>query len=96
MRWYTEFEDGIIPGCGFDPRVLDYRMDVEIALRGLTDIERNILMSIHRDGLTGAGAVRQAGLNVERPGALIASLETRVGQLFERKGLSNINLYLNG
>lgn len=95
LRWFCELEDGVIPGASFDPRVLDYRLDVDRAMRGLVPRDRSVLMAIHRDGLGYASAVHQAGITVERPDAYVALLEVRTGKLFERKGLSDLMVYLN-
>lgn len=95
MQLYLEFEDGIMPGGVFDPRILDYRIDIERILETeLTTAERTVLLAVHRDGLSDAEAVHTAGLDTERPSALVRRVEIKIGKVFERKKMLDFTRYL--
>lgn len=94
MRWYVELEDGIIPGAAFDTRVLDYRIDIDRVVNNFDPPDREIILYIHRDGLTHNDALTHAGIAHDRPDVYVAGLEARLGRLFEKKRLSDIQMYL--
>lgn len=83
LRWYTEFEDGILPGDQFNPGVLDYRLDVERILKTLSSTDRARLLARHRDGATS-----QSDQHAEE------LLEEQLGRLFDDQDLLNLKGYL--
>lgn len=96
MQLYLEFEDGVMPGGVFDPRILDYRIDIERILeQELSAAELTVLMAVHRDGKTDAEAVAMAGLDTQRPSALVRRIEIRIGKVFERKNFLDFTRYLS-
>jgi hypothetical protein len=96
---YCESEDGMLTDNGetrFESRMLDYRVDVDRVLeKECTLAERQVLLLVHRDGLTMADAIRVAGLMVPHPSRVVALLEHRVGQAFVRRKLNDLEGYLN-
>jgi hypothetical protein len=103
MQRYYELEDGILGperglghsgGPTFDPRVLNYRIDVERILDKLPPADRTMLDAVYRDGLSDADALRTAGLNAVRPDDVILRLELRLGALFERAKLMDLEGYI--
>jgi hypothetical protein len=98
LRWYSECESGIIQtdkGPAFDERVLNYRVDVELALKGFDQREVKAIMLIHRDGLTHAQALNLSGILSERADKTVEDIETRMGRAFERKRLSEFLTYVD-
>lgn len=99
LKWYLEHEDGCVR-CGaehavFDHRILNYRIDVEAALKTLHPAELTALLAVHRDGLSHREALDKAGfIYGSRPDSIIAAIEARAGRLFLTRGLANINVYL--
>lgn len=94
LQRYAELENGMV-GNAFDPRLLNYRMDVERLLTIAMPIGFQVLQSVHRDGLRHDAACVMAGLESERPDDLVKRLEVDAGRLFERAGLSDIEGYLS-
>lgn len=94
LHWYVELEDGIIPGSTFDVNVLNYRLDVERALKKVQPADVAIMLSVHRDGLRYVEALSLAGVTAERPDHYVASLEVRTGRLLERMKLTDLQRYL--
>lgn len=96
---YCESEDGMFSRNGetlFEPRMLDYRVDVERVLdRECSSTQKQALLLVHRDGLTMADALRVAGLLVDYPSRVFALLEHQVGQAFARRGLDDLEGYLS-
>ena len=98
MQWYVEFADGYIAspeGRCFDARLLDYRIDVERLLKRLHPAERAVIEGIHVEGLTQAEAVKKAGYEATRPDDVVASLEVKVGRMFDRLNMSDLISYLS-
>jgi predicted SpoU family rRNA methylase len=98
---YAEVEDGMLPatregGRSFDPRLIDYRIDVQRLMdRELSVADQDVLMAIHRDGLTHADALAAAHITTTlQPYSYVAALETRMGRLFERKKMLDLVGYL--
>lgn len=94
LRWYFELEDGYIPtadGPRFDPRVLDYRVDVDLVLRKFHPAETLAITLLHRDGFTAEQALQVAGLNVPS----LEDVEIRMGAAFERRGLDEFLKYVD-
>jgi hypothetical protein len=101
LKLYIEFEDGILPGdhtqgARFEPRVIDYRIDIERILnRELTKQEQLVLFAVHRDGLTHSDAIRYARLEMPvNPYAFVSSLEIRLGKSLEKKKMLDLLAYL--
>ena len=95
LQRYCELEDGVLgKDLYFDPRVSDYRIDVERALRRLAPSHYDVLIYLHRDGLTQADAVRTAGIASLRPDLLVAQIEATTGKLLLSAGLVDIKSYL--
>jgi hypothetical protein len=95
LRYYIEFEDGVIPGGVFEPRVLDYRIDVErIITAELDPAEHRMLMLVHQAGLTNVDAAAQCGIQVKRPDKYLSAIETRLGRVFERRNMLDLLGYL--
>jgi hypothetical protein len=97
LEMYLEFADGQVRSSfesAFDSRLLNYRIDVERVLERLPAAEYQVLMSIHRDGLAFADALKSAGIEDERPDLYVAHLETKVGRLLEEAQLSDIVKYV--
>jgi hypothetical protein len=98
LRWYVELEDGVIQtgeGQRFDARVLDYRIDVERVFKRFHPTEVKAVLMVNRDGLTHAQAVTAAGIQNDRPDRVIADIETRLGQAFERLRLDEFLQYVD-
>lgn len=98
LRWYNELEDGMVQtdsGSVFDPRVLNYRMDVETVLRRFTQQEQGLVELIHRDGCTQVQAVELMGYDTTRPDMVVANVEVRMGQAFERHKLDEFLKYVD-
>lgn len=97
LRWYTELEDGIIQadsGPTFDSRILDYRLDVDFVLRRFAPKEQQLILLIHRDGLTQAQAAQVAGFATDRPDEVVRDLEVRMGRAFDRHRLGDFLRYV--
>jgi hypothetical protein len=103
LQRYYELEDGVVGperglGAGgptFDPRVLDYRIDVERVLLQLTTAQQAVLAGVHRDGLSCADAVRSAGVvRTVRADDLVLRIEIDLGKKFERAKLMDIEGYI--
>jgi hypothetical protein len=100
MQFYVEFADGILPGNPyegerFDPRVIDYRIDVERILdRELSKQDKSILLALHRDGLTQADALLSAGVAHPWPHAYVRDLEVRIGKVLDRQKMFDFLAYL--
>jgi hypothetical protein len=98
LRWYSECDGGSIQtesGPVFDERILNYRLDVELALKGFDNREVQAILYIHLDGCTHAQALRLAGLVSERPDKTVEDIEVRMGRSFERKRLSEFLNYID-
>jgi hypothetical protein len=98
FRWYFELEDGRIQtneGSRFDPRVLDYRVDVDLVLRRFPPAEVLAMILITRDGLTHTHALEVAGIKTSRPDSVIENIEIRIGQAFERSSLDEFLKYVD-
>jgi hypothetical protein len=98
IQWYVELEHGIIQaetGPVFDERVLNYRIDVELALRGFDPREVQAIMMIHRDGLTHGQALALTGIQATRPDKAVEDIETRMGRAFERRRLGEFLHYID-
>jgi hypothetical protein len=98
LRWYAECEGGVIQtdrGPAFDERILNYRVDVELALKEFDEREVKAILLIHRDGLTHAQALNLSGILSERPDKTVEDIETRMGRAFERKRLSEFLAYVD-
>lgn len=98
FRWYFELEDGRIQtneGPRFDSRVLDYRVDVDLALRKFHPAEVLAIILIARDGLTHAHALKVAGIETDRPDGVIENIEIRMGQAFEKASLDEFLRYVD-
>jgi hypothetical protein len=98
LRFYVEFEDGLVQsnnlGPIFDPRVLDYRIDVErILARELSQAECSVLLAIHRDGLSHAAALKVAAITARRPDNFVVDLEVRAGRAFIKHKLLDFLSY---
>jgi len=94
FEWYFEFESGVI-GTHFDPRVLNYRVDVERLMRSLPPAERELLWAVHRDGMDPANAAIAAKWITTDPDALVESVETRFGRQLRSSGLFDLVQYFN-
>ncbi len=98
LRWYVELENGIIEtdnGRVFDARVLDYRIDVELAMRSFDQREVKAILLIHRDGLSHVQALSLSGIQADRPDKVVEDIETRLGRAFARKRLSEFLDYID-
>ena len=99
LQFYLEFEDGLLPrermrGEYFEPRIIDYRIDVDRVLKMFPPHDVVILMAVHRDGLAHADALRQAKVVCERPSDYVDQLEVRVGKLLDRKNMLDFLAYI--
>jgi hypothetical protein len=97
LRWYFELEGGVIQtdtGPVFDERVLNYRIDVELALKPFTEQERKAIFLIHRDGLTQVQALSLAGIATERPDKTVDDIESRMGRALDRRRLAEFLQYI--
>lgn len=98
LRWYVESEDGTIQtedGPRFDARVLDYRIDVDFALRKFHPSETLAVLLVNRDGLSHAQALHVAGIQTKRPDHYVEDIEIRMGQAFERLRLDEFLRYVD-
>lgn len=98
LRWYAECEIGVIQteqGPTFDERILNYRVDVELALRQFDPREVKAIFLIHRDGLTHGQALMLSGIQSARPDKTVDDIETRMGRAFERRRLSEFLQYID-
>jgi hypothetical protein len=98
LRWYVELENGLIQadsGSVFDERVLNYRIDVELAMKPFDPREIKAVLLIHRDGLTHLTALRLAGINSNRPDKTVEDIETRLGKAFDKRRLSEFLAYID-
>lgn len=98
LRWYSECEGGVIQtdkGPTFDERILNYRVDVELALKEFDRREVEAVLLIHRDGLTHAQALKLSGISSERPDKTVEDIETRIGRTLERRRLSEFLEYID-
>lgn len=93
LQRYAEVETGHM-GNEFDERLLNYRMDVEKALLAVSPKAQQVLLAIHRDGLSQEQACAQAGIGQTRPDSLVLRFEYESGKRFDRAGLSDIEKYL--
>jgi DNA-directed RNA polymerase specialized sigma24 family protein len=101
MQMYLEFDSGIVRigntedgDVVFADELLNYRIDVELALKKLTPAERQVVLLVHRDGSTAAEAARSAGMNTPRPDELLAVTEVKLGREFQHRRLDDIRRYL--
>jgi DNA-directed RNA polymerase specialized sigma24 family protein len=98
LTYYCEIENGTIrisdAGRIFDERLINYRIDVEKVMAKFSPREQEAVLLIHRDGLTHADAVKLAGISATRPDWTIASIEVRLGRVFEESGLDDLVGYL--
>lgn len=98
LRWYLECEGGVLQtdrGPTFDERILNYRVDVELALRRFDSRETKAIFLIHRDGFTHAQALTLSGIVSARPDKTVEDIETRMGMAFERRRLSEFLRYID-
>ena len=98
LSWYCECEGGTIQtdnGTAFDERILNYRVDVELAFREFSPAEVKAILLIHQDGLTHAQALKAAGILSERPDKTVEDIEIRMGRVFERRRLSEFLTYID-
>lgn len=104
LQRYFELEDGVVGperglrGSGeraFDPRVLNYRLDVERIVKRVQPCDVVLMTAIHRDGLTAAAAAKCAGLLVKRPDDYVMRLEVALGKAFERAKMTDLSVYLS-
>lgn len=98
LRWYSECEGGTIQtdnGPAFDERILNYRVDVELALKEFDPREVRAILLIHQDGLTHAKALSLAGILSARPDKTVEDIEIRMGRVFERRRLSEFLTYID-
>ena len=100
IQRYCELEFGVLSnrgtdGATFDPRALDYRIDVERVLDKLPRQIKDALIAIHRDGLSPAQALAMVSITKTTPARFIAAVETSLGQIFERKRLADMEGYLS-
>jgi hypothetical protein len=98
LNHYIEFEDGLVPGEAgdyFEPRIIDYRIDVERAVKAeLGHQGFDVLLYIHKDGMTHAEALQMAGVYEKHPARHVIDLEKRLGKALVRKNLLDFTLYL--
>jgi hypothetical protein len=96
MKWFYEDREGIVCtniGTSFDVRLIDYCLDVEAVLRKLSQQEVMALELVHRDGLTHKDATAIAGV-IGDPDDVLDAIESRVGELLQQYGLSDLGWYL--
>jgi hypothetical protein len=67
---------------------LDYRVDVDNALKVLKSWERMVLERVHVDGLTAEDALNEAQINTSKPEQVVARMDIVAGRILERAGLS--------
>jgi hypothetical protein len=103
LQFYVEFEDGMLPrntmmdlsrGEYFEPRIIDYRIDIERVLKTLGDDNVSVIMAVHRDGLTHGDAMLSAGMDPASANRYVAALEVKLGKAFERKNLLDFLQYI--
>jgi hypothetical protein len=98
LRLYAELEDGFIQtvdGRIFDERVVEYRIDVDLALRKFNPKDVEAVLLVNRDGLTHALAIASTGIKTDRPDRYIADVESRMGQVFARLRLDEFLNYVD-
>jgi hypothetical protein len=95
IQIYLELEEGTV-GDTFDPRLLNFRMDVDRILKRIFSVnERAALLCVHRRGLTAGEAVALACIVTrKKPAAYIAALESRLGRSLQEYGLLDFQAYL--
>jgi DNA-directed RNA polymerase specialized sigma24 family protein len=70
--------------------VIEYRLDVELALKSLAPEERTVVLFIHRDGLTARDAVKLAGVTHSRPDEYVTRVEVKLGREAQRRKLDDL------
>ena len=93
LRLYLELGGGVVQGT-FDSDIANYTIDVELALDQLKTQERDVIMAIHRDGLTAKEALRLAGVMHTRPDEYVTAVEVRLGRELQRRKLDDILSYI--
>lgn len=82
----------------FDHNLLNYHLDVERLLGRIASVqERLVLEHVHKNGLTQVEALRAARVPCDTPDAAaqyLRTLEARIGRIFARHGIANIDRYL--
>lgn len=96
LRWYLELDDSVVERLCSVGAVLNYQIDVELALRQLTEPEQEVLLLVHRDGVTAGDALRLAGVNHTRPDEYVTAVEVKLGRELQRRRLDDLVAYLNG
>jgi hypothetical protein len=91
LRWYLELDSDTV---GFDSSIVSYRVDVAHALAVLSAQEQQVLMSIHRDGLTAKDATSLARVTHSRPDEYVTAAEVKLGRELRRRRLEDVVEYL--
>lgn len=94
LQWYLEFEDGVV-GSYFEPRLLNYRIDVERIFEHLAETEQELLLAIHRDGKTPEEAALAAGWVTDAAERLVAVVEVKLGRALVAKGMLDLTAYIS-
>lgn len=98
LQNYIEFESGTLPGefgDYFEPRIIDYRIDVERAITAEVGAQGlQILLDIHKAGMTHAQALLEAAVYEKHASRYVMGLEIRLGKSLERKNLLDFTTYL--
>lgn len=94
LQRYAEVESGMV-GQEFDPRLLDYRIDVERILVFMSMATLLVLTAIYCEGVPRDQACAMAGVETNRPDEIVRGYEAEAGRRFEKAGLSNMEAYLS-